>query len=52
METIIRKRIGHFKFIVARQLGGDNGNVIIYFLLYVAIFNTGCVIIAALKKNA
>ena len=53
METVIRKRRGHFvKFMVAWQLGGDNGNVITFFLLYAAIFNSSCVIIAALKKDA
>ena len=49
MKTIVRKHIGKIlKHMVVQQLAWRRGNV--FFLLYVLIFNTTYVIIAALKK--
>ena len=36
---------------MARQLGGNGGKVVIFFPLYVAIFNTSCIIIATKMLN-
>ena len=42
--------ITFFKYMVVQQLGGGRGNVV-SFVLYVVIFNSSCVIIAAFKTD-
>ena len=54
METIVRKHVAHILeyMVVQQHFGWGKGNVVIFFLLSVVIFYTGCVITAALKTDA